>query len=228
MSETEIDFGRPIPLFPLAQCVLLPHATVPLHIFEMRYRQMTREAVDSYGLIAMATFAGNDWKSEYNDNPQVRPIVCVGYIAQHELLPDGRYNILLQGLCRAKIVDEKQHEPYRMGLLEPTEINIPMEIDLGDHRRRLESLFSDSLLKRLATISTINKWLSKEIPTSAVVDLAALTVCGNVEQRYTMLAEPSIHARAQWLQRYLEDTRQTLAAAERIGCVKTDEGWILN
>ena len=228
MSEMEIDFGRPMPLFPLAQCVLLPHATVPLHIFEMRYRQMTQEAVDSYGLIAMATFAGNDWTREYNDNPQVRPIVCVGYIAQHKLLPDGRYNILLQGLCRAKIVDEKQYEPYRMGLLEPTEINIPMEIDLDDHRRRLESLFSDSLLKRLATISTINKWLSKEIPTSAVVDLAALTVCGNVEQRYTMLAEPSIHVRAQWLQRYLEGTRQTLAAAERIGCVKTDDGLILN
>ena len=45
MSDTvvHVDFSKPIPLFPLQPCVLLPHASVPLHIFEQLNREARRE-----------------------------------------------------------------------------------------------------------------------------------------------------------------------------------------
>src|SRR5580765_1551354 len=109
MSEEttiSVNFGKPMPIFPLNSVVLLPHGVLPLHVFEDRYRQMVGDALDGSGQIAMAVFEGADWKQEYHCRPPVRPAVCVGQIIQHHKLPDGRYNIALQGICRARILQE--------------------------------------------------------------------------------------------------------------------------
>lgn len=223
-EKLTIDFSQAIPVFPLPGCVLLPHATVPLHIFEDRYRRMVHDALDSHGLIAMALFDGDRWKLDYRGCPPVRPHVCVGYIVRHEQLGDGRYNILLQGICRARILKEIEHAPYRRCFLEPTEPSLPMEIDLEEHRGQIESLLGDSLLKELASVSAIHNWISNEIPTPALIDLALMTVCCNAEQRYTMLADGNTFARASWLEQWLREARQTLVMSERFRVEPTSDG----
>ncbi len=223
-----IDFAQPIPLFPLPTCSLLPHATVPMHIFERRYRQMTREALESSGLIAMAVFKGEQWQQDYQGTPPVRDHVCVGYIVQHQQLPDGRYNILLQGICRAKIVREVEPQGYRMALLEPTEDEPPMEIDLDEQRRRIEALLNRPRLKRLAMVAAVHQWLTREVPTTAMIDLIILTLCQDPEQRYAMLEEADVERRAAWLEEYLQDTDKLLARAERFEPAMTDDGIPLN
>lgn len=229
MSDSvTIDFNLPVPLFPLPNCVMLPHATVPLHIFEPRYRAMLKDVLDSRGLIAMATFEGDDWKEHYEGSPPVRPCVCVGYVVKHDQLADGRYNLLLQGLCRARIAREVRSDPYRQAMLRPMESGQSMDIDLSDQRERIESLLNDPLLKELASVSAIHNWLSGEIPTAALVDLSIMTVCPEVEDRYAMLAEPDAQARARWLERYLRQTRRTLETAERFKPVEQPDGSSLN
>ncbi|MEX2216707.1 MAG: LON peptidase substrate-binding domain-containing protein [Phycisphaeraceae bacterium] len=216
MPETlTIDFRQPVPLFPLPNCVLLPHATIPLHIFEPRYRAMMSDALDHRGLIAMALFEGDNWKADYEGSPPLRPFVCVGYIVRHQRLDDGRYNLLLQGACRAKIREETPHRPYRKALLEPLERQSPMEIDLGDHRDRIESLLKDPVLAELSSVAAVQNWLSKEIPTNALIDLMTMTMCEDVEQRYGMLIESDVDRRASWLEGWLRETRQTLKTAKR-------------
>ena len=225
-----IDFTRPVPLFPLPNCALLPHATVPLHVFEHRYRDMVREALDSRGLIAMAVFAGDKWKHNYKGNPPLREYVCVGYIVQHQQLDDGRYNILLQGVCRARIVREINDgkTDYRRAELEPTEAESPMEIDLEERRAHLERQLNDPRLKQLAAVSAVHNWLSRDIPTPAMIDLAILTLCQDVERRYAMLAEADADKRADWLEHHLAETEKLLETAERLGPAVTDDGTPLN
>lgn len=227
-GSVTIDFGQPIPLFPLPSCVLLPHATIPLHIFEPRYRQMVGQSLRGRRLIAMAIFAGPAWREEYEGSPPVRPCVCVGYILRHERLPDGRFNILLQGLCRAKVLSESPHDTYRLAMLEPVEARSAMEIDLEDQRRSIEQLLADPVLKELAAISAIQNWLSDEIPTAALVDLAAMTFCENLEQRYRLLEEPDVQARAGWLLRTLQVTRRTMELARRHESGVEQRGYHLN
>jgi len=229
MSATAtLDFSKPLPVFPLSACVLLPHATIPLHIFEERYKMMTADALDSHGLIAMATYAPDAEQAADLFGPAIREHVCLGYIVRHQTLDEGRYNILLQGLCRARVRKEVYHEPYRLAFLEPTEAEAPMEIDLDRHRERLESLLSDPCLQQLASVNSIQNWLSNEIPTAALIDLAILTICSDVDQRYRMLAEPDVTERAAWLERHLRQTRQTLQVAARYDDGPTEEGLTLN
>jgi len=240
-ESLSIDFNQPVPLFPVPNCVLLPHATIQLHIFEPRYRAMTRDAIEGNRLIAIAAFAGDDWRQDYDGCPPLRRHVCVGFIVKHEQLPDGRFNILLQGVCRARISEEippmdgdyefdgqAPPSPYRRAILEPTETEQPMEIDISEQRQRLERLLNDGLLTRLSSVSAVHNWLSREIPTVVLVDLAIMTVCDNIDQRYDMLEQTDVFKRASWLEKHLCATRKTLEAAELQGSGKSEDGFALN
>ena len=124
MSETiRVNFGKPIPLFPLPDTVLLPHAILPLHIFEPRYRRMVGTCLDGPGQIAIGTFERAE-SSRTGGSIPVRLAVCIGQIIHHDALPDGCYNILLHGVCRAKIrqiIEPESDRPYRMAKLVPLE-----------------------------------------------------------------------------------------------------------
>src|SRR4051794_8696910 len=94
-----------IPLFPLPNVVLFPRAVLPLHIFEERYKLMTADAIAGRRQIAMALLR-QGWEKSYYGRAEVEPVVCVGTILSHEKLPDGKYNFLLQGHARARVVKE--------------------------------------------------------------------------------------------------------------------------
>jgi Lon protease-like protein len=224
-----IDFSRPVPLFPLRGVVLMPHATVPLHIFEPRYRAMTAQALDTAGLIAMASVTPDQVQS-LAGNPPLRSVVCVGYIVRHERLPDGRYNLLLHGLVRARILEEHESDAdgFRLATLSPFDTVEEMEIDLEEVRHRLDALLYDPQMRELAAISRVHRWLSDELPTRAVIDLVAMTVMGDDEQRYAMLAEPDTLGRAARLERYLQHTRDIVHAAKQQGSAVDEAGYPLN
>jgi len=224
-----VDFNRPIRLFPLAKCILLPHTTVPLHIFEERYRAMTSDALDSDGLIAMATFEGDDYQQDYEGTPPIRPDVCVGYIVHHERLHDGRYNMLLQGVARAKVHEECELSEggYRSAILRPTEQSV-MELDLEAQRKQLDELLKDEHLQQLTCIRNIRHWLSPDLSTPVVIDLAWQAIARDSEQRYASLSEPCVFKRYECLRKQLQTTRRTLLVARRMGSCTSETGLPLN
>lgn len=224
-----VDYSRPIRLFPLAKCILLPHATVPLHIFEPRYRAMTKDALDSDGLIAMATFDGDDYQHDYEGNPPIRPAVCIGYIAHHDRLYDGRYNMLLQGIARATIEEEQpiSEDNYRSAILHPTEQHVT-ELDLDQQRKHLDELIRDPYLQQLRSIRHVRSWFTPDLSTPAVVDLVWQAVSRDSEDRYATLAEPCIYRRFDRLQQHLLRTRETLAKAKEMGPCTSETGLPLN
>src|SRR5581483_8559229 len=92
-------------LFPLPNLVLFPHVMQPLHIFEPRYRQMTTDALDGDRLIALALLRPG-WEADYDGKPVIYPVACLGRIVAEQRLEDGRYNILLRGLSRIRVLEE--------------------------------------------------------------------------------------------------------------------------
>lgn len=92
-------------VFPLPSAVLFPNAILPLHIFEPRYRDMVRDALASDQLIVMAGLQ-EGWETDETGHPPITPIGCAGSIVWSEELPDGRYNILVQGLVRVRLLEE--------------------------------------------------------------------------------------------------------------------------
>lgn len=224
MSDTlTIDFKQPLPLFPLPNCVLLPHATIQLHIFEPRYRQMTADVLGDRPLIAMALFEGEDWKQDYQGAPPLRPFVCVGMINHHVKLPDGRYNLQLQGLCRAQLEEEVETDRlYREAILSPTEPTNPMEIDLEQTRARIMKLLKRPQMASLASVSALLNCECAEMPTTALIDLAAMTCSGTLEERYEALREADPLARGRWVERLLGRISHSIALAERFAPAQDD------
>ncbi len=103
--------SRRIPLFPLPGVVLLPGAMLPLHIFEPRYRAMVGDALEGDRTIGMAMLSPG-WETG-GENPRIHPIGGAGEIVESEKLDDGRYNILLEGRFRYRVVEETPANPYR-------------------------------------------------------------------------------------------------------------------
>jgi Lon protease-like protein len=107
-----------LPIFPLPGAVLLPHSLVPLHIFEPRYRKMTKDAAAGLRVLALANVP--DPALMRHEPVPVLPVIGVGVLARVESLPDGRFNIVLRGVLRARIRRElPMTEPYRVVEAEP-------------------------------------------------------------------------------------------------------------
>src|SRR2546421_9276335 len=177
-----------VPLFPLPNVVLFPRAVLPLHIFEERYKRMTADALAGDRLIAMALLAPR-WEKQYYSRPEIAPVVCVGRIISHEKLPDGKYNFLLQGETRARIIEEHRDLPYRVADLEPLVESEHLEIDLIDYRQRLMSMLSQDLLERLPAAREYRRLLCSALPTSQVMDLLAFHLIDDVCAKQSLLAE---------------------------------------
>jgi Lon protease-like protein len=101
-----------LPLLPLPNVVLFPNVFLPLHIFEPRYRAMIADAVDSDRLIGMVLLRPG-WERDYEGRPAVYPVGCSGVISHVERLANGRYNIVLRGLDRFRVVREHGERLYR-------------------------------------------------------------------------------------------------------------------
>lgn len=89
-----------VSLFPLAGAVLYPGLSLPLHIFEPRYRAMVSDALARDRRIGMIQ---PQWVEE---NAPLYAVGCLGHISDVEALPDGRFNIVLAGEARFRVLRE--------------------------------------------------------------------------------------------------------------------------
>lgn len=230
-TTIRVNFGRPMPMFPLHVAVLMPHGVVPLEIFEPRYRQMVSDALDGPGLLAMAMFEGDRWKAEYHGRPPVRPAVCVGHISEHMKYPDGRYLIGLQGVCRGRIVEElpaREDKLYREVMVEPIGVEQADEDALETYRTRLTTSLEAAPLKDLRIAGDAVKHLTNpEIPTSAVIEFLGANLpegSTDVEARYQWLAAGDVGERARIVSRRLSGLEWLLKKAAPQRALETPKG----
>ena len=130
-----------IPIFPLPNVVLFPQVFLPLHIFEPRYVEMVGDALAGDRIIGMVLLQPG-WEADYEGRPPVYPIGCAGLITNAERLADGRYNIVLRGLAKFRILSEDATRSYRQAEVE-TVTEPPSDRDreeLRGARHRLEAL----------------------------------------------------------------------------------------
>ncbi len=106
------DALEALPLFPLPQAVLMPGTTMPLFVFEPRYKRMVRDALDSHRSIAVVQIIGEGPVDEHG-HPKIAAVAGVGTIVDHTELPSGRYNIVLRGRARVTLSELPFTPPYR-------------------------------------------------------------------------------------------------------------------
>ena len=110
MAGDATIFDGEVRLFPLSDVVMFPNSIVPLHIFESRYREMLEDAVGDDELIAIATLLPGHEHDYYTRAP-ISPAICIGRVTRYQQNDNGTYDLLLQGLQRAEVLQEV--EPVR-------------------------------------------------------------------------------------------------------------------
>jgi Lon protease-like protein len=130
-----------IPLFPLPNVVLFPNVCLPLHIFEPRYREMTADALKGDRIIGMVLLRPG-WERNYEGQPPIYDFGCAGLITHSEKLEDGRYNLVLRGMEKFRVISEDHQRSYRRAeVLAIHEALGEQDRDvMRAERRRLESL----------------------------------------------------------------------------------------
>ncbi len=100
------ELPETIPIFPLTGALLLPRGRLPLNMFEPRYLDMTADALAGDRIIGMVQPLQPE-SEERDHTPSVYPTGCAGRITAFEETDNGRYEIVLTGLCRFEIVAEE-------------------------------------------------------------------------------------------------------------------------
>ncbi|HYO78162.1 MAG TPA: LON peptidase substrate-binding domain-containing protein, partial [Thermoanaerobaculia bacterium] len=101
-----------LPLFPLPNVVFFPHTRLPLHVFEPRYRELIKDVLESdqrFGIVLLKP----GWESDYHGTPPLHSVGTLGTVEQAVALDEGRYNIMVRGDVRVRILDEVSRVPYR-------------------------------------------------------------------------------------------------------------------
>ena len=176
---------RRLPLFPLPNAVLFPHALLPLHIFEERYRVMMRDVLTGTRFLAIGLLMPDARAEE--ELPSVQPIAGVGEVVMAHELPDGRFNLVVRGRARIRIDRElPSGRPYR--LVTATELpDFPITdatelVDADQTLRALIGQLADAIPEGGELLRQVV--VSQETP-SELVDVlaAALVVDPGLRQR---------------------------------------------
>lgn len=201
LSFSADDFCGIARLFPLPNLVMFPHVLQPLHVFEPRYLEMVEEALESDRLIGMAVLAPG-WEADYEGRPPVQPVVCLGRIATHQRLEEGRFNLLLAGLRRARLLRELPADK----LFREAEVEILDDIYLdpasgrrGVLQRRLVKVFWQELPGLKKVHEKLDEVLAREVPLGILTDILSFALKLKFDLKQELLAEIDVHRRAELL-----------------------------
>jgi Lon protease-like protein len=188
-------FGGTVRLFPLPNLVLFPHVIQPLHVFEPRYRQLMEDALGSDRLMAIALLRPG-WEEDYHKRPPIHPVVCIGRIFKEERLGDGRFNLLLQGMCRARVIEEiKTGKPYRTARVDV----LPEVPATAKREAELRQLLGEQMGQWFAAHSValdqMNKLLESNLSSGSLCDIFTFALPLEPEVKQTLLEEAHVEQR---------------------------------
>jgi Lon protease-like protein len=183
-------------LFPLPNVVLFPCQSLALHVFEPRYRRLIRDAIAQHSPIAVPRLKPG-FDADYYGAPPVFPVCGIGEIREYSELPDGCYNIVVQGLTRAYLLEELRSEPYRVARAEalgPTRASAQvldaLRAELAKQVRRIAPHLSGPA-QNLETRLTADPGECADIVAGALIE--------DPDQRQELLEELDPSRRLSWL-----------------------------
>jgi Lon protease-like protein len=178
-----------IPLFPLPDVTLFPNTTQPFHIFEPRYRAMVEDALATDSIIGMVMLQPG-FEPQYEGRPPIHAIGCAGVIVSSERLADGRFNIVVRGLTKFRVLGEDHSRLYRLADVEelPEALGPDERALLTRRRRQIEEALRGAY--RASQLPPAN------LPDEQVIDGLSLILPLEPSQRQRLLEADGLVERA--------------------------------
>lgn len=210
-----------LPLFPLPNLVFFPNTRLPLHVFEPRYRALVADALATDNRIGMVLLRPG-WERDYYGSPAIHEYGTLGIIEQSVALEEGRYNILLNGVVRFRIHEEKREAPYRVARV-TAEPELPAEPTAAWAQRAWLSDLSSQYLHQLQTKATVPEIASATLESLTNALIMSLDLALDVKQE--LLEQKELIARAHRVGELLEER---ISALEFLSPYRSDSDPALN
>ena len=200
-----------VPLFPLPGAILFPRSQLPLHIFEPRYRQMVRDAVEGAGRIAMI----QPHRLDDDNRAPLYAVGCVGELVGLEEVEDGRFNIVLLGSNRFRLIrEEEPEEPYRCAEVdieafddeEPEPLSLAQRAEVEREARRLGDAMGLAV-----DWNAVNR-LDDETLVNAIAQVAPF----DVGAKQALLEQPSLTGRSDLLVQLMQFHRAAVTGGTEV------------
>lgn len=200
-----------VPLFPLPGAILFPRSQLPLHIFEPRYREMIRDAIDGAGRIGMI----QPHRLDDDNKAPLYSVGCVGELVGVEELDDGRFNIVMLGANRFRLIKEAEVEAsYRCGEIdieafndeEPPPLSLVQRAEVEREARRLGDAMG------LAVDWEAVSRLDDEMLVNAIAQVAPF----DVGAKQALLEQPNLDGRADLLVQLMQFHRMAVTGGAEI------------
>jgi Lon protease-like protein len=175
-------------LFPLPNVVLFPAQQLSLHVFEPRYRRLVSDVIEQGSQLAVPRLQpGYD---DYYGAPPVFPVCGVGRITEYSRLPDGRFNIVVLGLERVRILDELRSEPYRVARVQSLKDRPPQKPLVAEAlRSELSKLVRRTAPHLAGPAKELEARLRNAADAGECADILAGTLIEDPDERQSLLEE---------------------------------------
>ena len=191
-----------VPLFPLGGAILFPRSQLPLHIFESRYREMVRDAIEPL-------------RDDDDNKAPLYDVGCVGDIVGIEELDDGRFNIVLLGSDRFRLIAETESDAaYRCAEVDVQAFNDtdPPPLSLGQRAEvEREARRLGDALGLAVDWAGVNR-LDDEMLVNAIAQVAPF----DIGAKQALLEEATLAGRADLLVQLMQFQRAAISGGVEI------------
>ena len=189
-----------LPILPLPDTAFFPHTLLPLHIFEPRYKSLVHDALENNSMIGVVQLKPG-WHDNYFEAPPIYKVLGVGTVLESDRLDDGRYDIILSGLYRTRIIQENEHTTYRTAEVEVIEDIISPETghsinDVHDILIKIYQKISHALPTGMSLHPDMNL---EDVSPGVLVDVMSSLLVDDPYERQSLLSEPDVARRQQLL-----------------------------
>lgn len=199
---------KQIPVFPLPNMVFFPNTILPLYVFEDRYKKLVADVLNTPDKLLSIVLLKPGWEKNYFENPPVYSVAGLGRIVQSETLPDGKYNILLQGMSRIKIVEFTQVLPYRVAKAEILREKNIISKELDALFSRLVAYCWELTEDFPEARELLKNYLVTSPDAGVLADITAHYLNINFEQKQQILSTVNVIKRLKIINNYADDILQ--------------------
>ncbi len=190
------DLSR-VGLFPLPNVVLFPSQSLSLHVFEPRYRRLVGDVIEQHHILAMPRLRPG-FDGGYYGAPPLFEVCGAGQITEYTRLSDGRYNIVVQGLGRVRLLEELRSEPYRVARVQAA-LDLPPPRVTETARAELLKLLRRAIPHLAGPAKNLESRLRSAADAGESADILAGTLIEDPDERQALLEELDPYRRMTWL-----------------------------
>jgi Lon protease-like protein len=208
--EQSIKLPPAVPVMPLPGALLFPHALLPLHIFEPRYRQMLEHALSHHRMFCVALIKPDraDWKT----SEDFFDMAGVGLIRACVESDDGTSNLILQGLQRVRFTAFKQITPFPIAEIKPFESDEESSVEIEALGEKVLELYTRFKGGGRQLPPKLDRYLSDLSNPAMLADLMAATFINDPMRRQQVLEELAVNQRLRLVIKYLREETGSAAA----------------